>query len=84
MSKIIIFRGKAATGKTLLSNAVSENLIIPVIRNDDIYDAVAANYELDFQLIKGIVYDIIPAIANTNIEDCGTQRIKTTANCPMN
>ena len=68
MSKIIIFRGKAATGKTLLSNAVSGKLKIPVIRNDDIYDVVAANYDLDFQLIKGISYDIIPAIVNTNIE----------------
>ena len=68
MSKIIIFRGKAATGKTLISNAVSEKLKIPVIRSDDIYDVVAVNYEPEFQLIKGIVYDIIPAIVNANIK----------------
>ena len=68
MSKIIVFRGKAATGKTLLSNVISEKLKIPVIRNDDIYDVVASGYELSFGLIKGISYDIIPAIVNTNIK----------------
>ena len=68
MSKIIILRGKAATGKTLLSNTISEKLKILVIRNDDIYDIVAANYDLDFKLVKGITYDIIPSIVNTNIK----------------
>ena len=45
MNKVILFRGKAGVGKTTLSNESSKRLNIPVLRKDDIYDAVASYIE---------------------------------------
>lgn len=41
MTKIILFRGRAGTGKSTLSNELAKRLNIPVLHKDDIYDSVA-------------------------------------------
>ena len=66
MSKVITFRGKAGVGKTTLSDAVAQKLNIPVIRKDDIYDAVAPFlYEHEFR--NKICYDVLYKMIETNI-----------------
>ncbi|CAH1217093.1 hypothetical protein PAECIP111891_04550 [Paenibacillus allorhizoplanae] len=41
MSKIILFRGMAGTGKSTLSRALAKKLQLPVLHKDDIYDSIA-------------------------------------------
>ncbi|SDD49605.1 Predicted kinase [Paenibacillus sp. UNCCL117] len=41
MARIILFRGKAGTGKSTLSNELARILQLPVLHKDDIYDSVA-------------------------------------------
>lgn len=41
MSTIILFLGKAGTGKTTLSNEFGKRLKVPVLHKDDIYDSIA-------------------------------------------
>lgn len=41
MPKIILFRGRAGTGKSTLSNELAKRLNVPVLHKDDIYDSVA-------------------------------------------
>lgn len=67
MSNIIIFRGKAATGKTFITNILSKKLNIPVIRKDDIYDTLSM-YNLEHSINNSATYDIIAKIIQTNID----------------
>ncbi|MFD0697649.1 AAA family ATPase [Paenibacillus sp. GCM10027628] len=41
MPKIILFRGRAGTGKSTISNELAKRLNVPVLHKDDIYDSVA-------------------------------------------
>ena len=59
MSNIIIFRGKAATGKTFITNYLCKKLNIPVIRKDDIYDSLSM-YNVEHSLNNSATYDILP------------------------
>lgn len=68
MSKLIIFRGKAATGKTLLTNLLSKELNIPVIRKDDVYDPLA-QYDLPPKVINPVAYDILAQLIQTNLDN---------------
>ena len=47
MGFVYIFRGKAATGKTTLSNLLAEKLSIPVFRKDNIIDALKSRQNFD-------------------------------------
>jgi len=67
MSNIIIFRGKAATGKTFVTNYLSKKLNIAVIRKDDIYDSLSM-YNLEHSINNAATYDIIAKIIQTNID----------------
>ena len=67
MSNIIIFRGKAATGKTFITNYLSKKLNISVIRKDDIYDSLSM-YNLEHSINNSATYDIIAKIIQTNID----------------
>ena len=67
MSKVIIFRGKAATGKTFVTNYLSKKLNIAVIRKDDIYDSLSM-YNLEHSINNSATYDIIAKIIQTNID----------------
>lgn len=44
-AKVILFRGRAAVGKTLLSNRVAQELGLAVIRKDDIYNALSIHIQ---------------------------------------
>lgn len=67
MSKIYLFRGKAATGKSTIANRLSKELHIPVFRKDDIYDSLS-KYQLDHSLKNNVSYDILIKIIQTNID----------------
>lgn len=41
MSNIYFFRGKAATGKTTISNKLSKKINVPVLRKDDIFNKIS-------------------------------------------
>lgn len=67
MRNIIIFIGKAATGKTFITNSLSKKLNIPIIRKDDIYDSLA-KYNLEHYINNSATYDILAKIIQTNID----------------
>jgi len=67
MSNIIIFRGKAATGKTYITDLLSEKLKVPVIRKDDIYDKLSI-YGLERSIINSASYNILAGIIQTIID----------------
>ncbi|NLY44512.1 MAG: hypothetical protein GX053_00730 [Tissierella sp.] len=70
MGKIILFRGKAATGKTLITDILGKELNIAIIRKDDIYDSLWM-YHLEHSTINRISCDIMAEIIQTNIDtDC--------------
>ena len=48
---IYIFRGKSATGKTTLTNILSQKINIPVLRKDDIFDQLS-KYEPDIAILN--------------------------------
>ena len=69
MGTIYIFRGKAATGKSTLSDMLAKKLSIPVIRKDDIVDALKMTGTTDKDLINNTVcYNILYKIIQTNLD----------------
>ena len=69
MGTIYIFRGKAATGKTVLSNMLAMKLSIPVIRKDNIVDALKTMPNIDKSLVNNAVYyGILQKIIQTNLD----------------
>lgn len=68
MGNIYIFRGKAAVSKSTLSDMLAKKLSIPVIRKDDIVDALKTTQEIDNRLISNTVcYNILNKIIQTNL-----------------
>lgn len=67
MSTIFLFRGKAATGKTTITDLLSKGLNIAVLRKDDIYDKLSV-YNLEHSVINSASYDIIAKILQTSID----------------
>ena len=66
MGKLYLFRGKAATGKTMMTNLLSSELRIPVIRKDDVYDSLA-NQGLGHAINNRLSYEIMAKMINTSI-----------------
>ena len=66
MGNVYIFRGIAGTGKTTLSNMLAKKLQIPVIRKDDIWDALpdTSNERVN----NPICYNILCKIIQTNLD----------------
>lgn len=58
MANIILFRGKAGTGKTTLSNELAKRLQLPVLHKDDIYDSVAG-FVSEHALRNKICFDFL-------------------------
>lgn len=56
--KIILFRGRAGTGKSTLSNELGRVLNIPVLHKDDIYDSVAG-FVQEHSIRNRICFDIL-------------------------
>ena len=66
MGHIYIFRGIAGTGKTTLSNMLAGKLQIPVIRKDDIWDALP---DTENEIVNNpICYNILCSIVQTNLD----------------
>lgn len=66
MSVIYLFRGKAATGKTMITDLLSESINVPIIRKDDIYDKLAT-YCQEHSVLNSATYDILAEVMRTNI-----------------
>lgn len=66
MAKLIVFRGKAATGKTLLSSEISKKLNLFVVRKDNIFDPISSSIS-DNLLNNKICYDIIASLVQKNL-----------------
>jgi adenylate kinase family enzyme len=69
MGTVYIFRGKAATGKTTLSNMLARKLSIPVFRKDDVVDALKTSNNIDKKSINNeVCYNILYKIIQTNLD----------------
>ena len=66
--KVYIFRGKSATGKTTLTNKLSQKLNIPILRKDDIFDTLS-KYETDIAILNSASYDILAKQIQTCIDN---------------
>ncbi|WP_432663960.1 AAA family ATPase [Wukongibacter baidiensis] len=67
MSKIFLFRGKAATGKTTITDLLSNELNVAILRKDDIYDKLSV-FNLEHSEKNKASYDILEKILQTNID----------------
>lgn len=65
---IYIFRGKSATGKTTLTNILSQKLNVPVLRKDDIFDSLS-KHETDIAVLNSASYDILAKQIQTCIDN---------------
>ena len=69
MGIVYIFRGKAATGKTTLSNMLAKELSLPVFRKDDIIDGLKMSENIDNAGITNeVYYNILYKIIQTNLD----------------
>ncbi|WP_233531859.1 AAA family ATPase [Paenibacillus alkalitolerans] len=66
ISKIILFRGKAGTGKSTLSSELGKRLAIPVLHKDDIYSV--ADYVSRHSVRNKICFDILYRFLQTVID----------------
>ncbi|SCY54164.1 AAA family ATPase [Alkaliphilus peptidifermentans] len=66
MNKVFIFRGKAATGKTTITNILSNKLNVAVLRKDDIYDMLST-FGMNHSENNKASYDILGKILQTNV-----------------
>ena len=65
---LYVFRGKSATGKTTLTNLLSQKLNIPVLRKDDIFDTLS-KYEDNIGTLNSASYDILARLIQTCIDN---------------
>ncbi|EHQ29939.1 AAA family ATPase [Mucilaginibacter paludis] len=69
--KLILFRGRPGTGKTLLSGLLSAQLNLPVIRKDDIYDGLST-LNPDHQQRNSATHHILYAVLKSNAPTTST------------
>ena len=67
MGNIHLFRGKAATGKTSLTDMLGNNLHIPVFRKDDFYDVLFA-YNIGHEQLNDMSYKLLKKLIQTSID----------------
>jgi predicted kinase len=69
IGNLYIFRGKSATGKSTFADLLVRKLSIPVIRIDDIIDALKTTPGIDKSLINNVVcYNILCKTIQTNLD----------------
>ncbi|EPR12211.1 hypothetical protein [Ruminiclostridium papyrosolvens] len=66
MSNIYFFRGKAATGKTTITDALSNKIKVSILRKDNIFDVIS-HYIDDNSINNSITYDLLAKMIQTNI-----------------
>ena len=68
MGNVYFFRGKAATGKTTLCTMLAKELSIPVIRKDDVVDALIMT-QTDKNFINNeVCFNVLYKITQTNLD----------------
>jgi predicted kinase len=73
MAKVILFRGRAGTGKTRISNEIGKRLKLPILRKDDIYDTVS-DFIAEHDARNRFCYRLIYQMMKTNL-NCGADLI---------
>lgn len=68
MSSIYFFRGKAATGKTTITNILSKEIHVAVLRKDDVFDVLSQDIEDNLDKNR-ISYDLLSKLIQTNINN---------------
>lgn len=68
MSNIYYFRGKAATGKTTITNILSSKINVPILRKDDIFDVLSHCIKDNIQNNR-ISYDLLSKLIQANINN---------------
>lgn len=68
MSNIYFFRGKAATGKTTITNRLSTVLNVSILRKDDIFDSISKFIE-DPEKKHSISYEVLANLIQTNVDN---------------
>lgn len=68
MASLIVFRGKAATGKSAVSSIISRETGICVLRKDDIFDPLSL-YLNDNPKNNAACYDILAKMAQANLDN---------------
>lgn len=69
MGTVYFFRGKAASGKSTLADLLARKLSIPVIRKDDVVDALKTSKRIDKASINNeVCYNILYSIIQTNLD----------------
>ncbi len=66
MSKVILLRGRPCTGKTTISDIVSREFSIPILRKDDFYDALCNNLNTHSERNE-ILYSVMHSVIKTNL-----------------
>jgi tRNA uridine 5-carbamoylmethylation protein Kti12 len=68
--KIILFRGRPGSGKTTLTHAFADQVELPILRKDDIYDSVSEYVEDHGQrnvLSHAILYKILESNIHSDV-----------------
>lgn len=65
-TKIILFRGLPAVGKSFIANETAKILKVAIVRKDDIYECIHSEINTD-ENRNGICYNIIYKIIETNL-----------------
>ncbi|MDR6552621.1 AAA family ATPase [Paenibacillus qinlingensis] len=69
MPKIILFRGRAGTGKSTFSNDLAKRINVPVLHKDDIYDSVAgfvAEHGSRNKICFDLLYRFLETVIHSN------------------
>lgn len=67
MNTLFIFRGKAATGKTTVTDLLGKKINTVVLRKDDIYDELAG-YGMKHSDLNNASYDVLIKVLQSNID----------------
>ncbi len=68
MSNIYFFRGKAATGKTTITNILSSKINVSILRKDDVFD-ILSHCIRDNPQNNSISYELLSKLIQTNINN---------------
>ena len=68
MGRVYLFRGISASGKTAITDKLSREMKINIIRKDDIFDEIHAHIS-DHKLINSITYDVVAKLIQTQIDN---------------
>ena len=71
MGKLYIFRGIAATGKSTITDLISREFNITVLRKDDVYDMLSSELS-DHNIKNKLSYNVLAKLIRSNLSLNGT------------